>query len=131
MNGVPEIRPELPDATVLAVDRTRLAFERTLLAWVRTATGLITFGFSVYKFFQYQQAAGVQPPRHLISTREFAIIMMGIGLIMLLLATLEHSTNIRRLRRQYGNVPRSLAGVVAALMSILGMLGLLAAVLHQ
>ena len=43
----------LPDATKLAVERTRLAYERTLMAWVRTSTSLISFGFTIYKFFQY------------------------------------------------------------------------------
>ncbi len=52
-----------PDATRLAVDRTRLAFERTMMAWVRTATSLITFGFTVYKFFQLEEGAG-EIPRH-------------------------------------------------------------------
>ena len=39
--------------TKLAVDRTRLAYERTLMAWVRTATSLISFGFTIYKFFEF------------------------------------------------------------------------------
>ena len=43
----------LPDSTVLAIERTRLAHERTLMAWVRTSTSLISFGFSIYKFFEY------------------------------------------------------------------------------
>ena len=41
-------------ATTLAFERTRIAYERTMMAWVRTATSLITFGFSVYKFFQFE-----------------------------------------------------------------------------
>ena len=44
---------ELDVSTRLAYDRTRLAYENTMMAWVRTATSLITFGFSVYKFFQF------------------------------------------------------------------------------
>jgi putative membrane protein len=44
-----------PDATELAVDRTWLAYERTLMAWVRTATSMISFGFSIYKFFQFEK----------------------------------------------------------------------------
>ena len=28
-----------------------LAYERTMLAWIRTAVSLITFGFTLYKFF--------------------------------------------------------------------------------
>jgi putative membrane protein len=41
-------------AILLAYDRTRLACERTMLACVRTATALISFGFSIYSFFQFQ-----------------------------------------------------------------------------
>jgi Domain of unknown function (DUF202) len=40
--------------TRLAVERTRLAYERTLMAWVRTATALISFGFTIYKFFEFE-----------------------------------------------------------------------------
>lgn len=40
-------------STILAVDRTRLAHDRTLMAWVRTSASLISFGFTIYKFFQY------------------------------------------------------------------------------
>ena len=41
--------------TALAIERTRLAHERTLMAWVRTATSLISFGFTIYKGFDYLQ----------------------------------------------------------------------------
>jgi putative membrane protein len=65
--------------TVLAEERTDLAFqrtiiaaERTLMAWIRTALSMIGFGFTIYKFFQYQAeeiAAGnirrPQAPRNL------------------------------------------------------------------
>src|SRR4030095_4895232 len=37
----------------LAVQRTFLAHERTLMAWVRTSASLISFGFTIYKFFAY------------------------------------------------------------------------------
>ena len=43
----------LDTATELSVDRTRLAHERTLMAWVRTATSLLSFGFTIHKFFEY------------------------------------------------------------------------------
>ena len=60
-----------PDtATELAFDRTRAAYERTMMAWIRTATSLITFGFTIYKFFQIeapdrgQQNRLIGPRRH-------------------------------------------------------------------
>jgi putative membrane protein len=121
-----------PDPNQLATDRTRLAYERTLLAWIRTATGLITFGFSIYKFFDLQHAAmGVALPARLFGAREFAILSIAIGLAALGLATLEHSLHIRRLRTLNVQVPRSLAGVFAALISIFGVVGLLAAIFRQ
>ena len=42
------------ERTNLAVHRTIIASERTLMAWIRTAISMIGFGFSIYKFFQYQ-----------------------------------------------------------------------------
>lgn len=44
-------------STKLAVDRTRMAYDRTMMSWIRTATSLITFGFSIYKFFQIEVGA--------------------------------------------------------------------------
>lgn len=55
----------------LAFDRTRAAYERTMIAWIRTATSLITFGFSIYKFFQIEAPPSGQPNR-LIGPRGFA-----------------------------------------------------------
>ena len=46
--------------TRLAYERTFLAHERTLMAWVRTAGSLITFGSSIYKFFQLGRDEGKQ-----------------------------------------------------------------------
>jgi hypothetical protein len=43
----------LDSSTALALERTRLAHERRLMAWVRTATSLISFGFTIYKAFEY------------------------------------------------------------------------------
>jgi putative membrane protein len=122
----------LPDATRLAVDRTRLAHERTLMAWVRTATSLISFGFTLYKFFQYlrdsKQLAG-DPGA--LGARGFALIMIVIGLTALLLATVEHRRNLRALRAQYGDtVSYSLATIIAGLIAGLGVLGLLAVLFH-
>jgi hypothetical protein len=74
---------ELSTSTKLAIDRTRLAHERTLMAWVRTATSLISFGFTVYKFFQYLQESQGVAVKGAIGPREFAALMIGIGITAL------------------------------------------------
>jgi putative membrane protein len=122
----------LPDATELALDRTHLAHERTLMAWVRTAVSLISFGFTIYKFFQYmrEQQPG-QQVRHLLGPREFAIIMIAIGVVSLLLATLQNWHSRKRLKERYHETPNSLATVIAALISLLGILALIAVIFRQ
>jgi putative membrane protein len=126
----PHGTPPLDRSTQLAFERTRIAYERTMMAWIRTGTSLITFGFSIYKLLQLEGLGHPQPGR-LIGPREFAFMLVSIGLISLLLATIEHRQNIRTLGAQYAGRQRSLAVLVAALVSILGILALLAMFFRQ
>jgi putative membrane protein len=120
------------DATQLAVERTRLAHERTLMAWVRTATSLISFGFTIYKFFQYlHEASPGSHPARLLGSREFALLMIFIGLVTLVIAALEHRHSMQRLRAQGAAVPYSLALVLAVLIAGLGVLGLCIVIFRQ
>ena len=123
---------EEPTSTQLALERTILSHERTLMAWVRTAISLITFGFAIYKFFQLELELENHPRLHdVIGPRQFAVLMISIGLFSLMLATIEYRVYRNGLRRRYpGTRPLSLAGVVAALVSFLGLLAL-AAVLFR
>jgi putative membrane protein len=122
--------PELDTSTRLAFERTRASFERTMMSWIRTATSLITFGFSVYKFFQLEVPAS-KSGKHLVGPREFALILVSIGLVSLVLATFEYRQNIRALGGQYGGSPRSLAVLMAALISLLGIVALILMILRQ
>jgi len=71
--------------------RTILSEERTLMSWIRTATSLITFGFSIYKFFQLELGSPVRPRTHqVIGAREFAMIMIAIGVCALVIATVQN-----------------------------------------
>jgi putative membrane protein len=98
----------LSDSTRLAIDRTRLAHERTLMAWVRTSTSLISFGFTIYKFFQYLQDSADRPvPDRLIGPTQYAMLMIALGVIALAIASLEHRRSLQELQRQYGDLPRS------------------------
>jgi putative membrane protein len=130
MTGVPVAN--LPDQTKLSVDRTRLSHDRTLMSWVRTSTSLISFGFSIYKFFQYLRDSGGPAARGAaIGPRGLALILIGIGVGSLVVATIEHRRDIRALREQYGVlVPRSLATVTAGLIAGLGLFLFFAVILR-
>ena len=122
--------PDLSTSTKLAIQRTRLAYERTLMAWVRTAASLISFGFTIYKFFQIEIGKG-EPGKYLVGPREFAMIMIGIGLISLVMATIQHRQDRDALKATDAEVPRSMAAVLAGLIAILGIVAFVAVVFHQ
>lgn len=121
---------QLDVATKLAIDRTRVAYDRTMMAWIRTATSLISFGFGIYKFFQLDMRGGSQD-HHPIGPREFALLMVAAGLISLLLGTVDHLKNMRSLRRQDSDLPRSRTGVLAAVLSTVGIVALIAVAFRQ
>jgi inner membrane protein YidH len=113
--------------TDLAIERTILAHERTLMAWVRTATSLISFGFTIYKFFDYLRDSNqlASAPRHLFGPRAFATGMIAVGLIALVLAILEHHRSRALLAAGGARMHRSLALVVAVFVAALGIGGLI------
>ena len=118
-------------STILATDRTRLAHDRTLMAWVRTATSLISFGFTIYKFFQYLNEKQPARPEGILGPRQYALLMIAIGIVALLLATLQHRRDMVVLRKHHPEVPYSLATVLAGLISLLGMVALIAVIFRQ
>ena len=123
------LRAPVPnESTLLAVDRTRLAHERTLMAWVRTATSMISFGFTIYKFLAAQPAheRRFSFMERLLDARNFAVVMISVGLVGLFLAALENRREMARLRETYGRerIPQSNAMRVAILVAIFGFFAL-------
>lgn len=123
--------PIAPNSNQMAADRTWLAHERTLMAWVRTSASMISFGFTIYKFFQFDSAKESPARRGLLTPRDFAMMLVSIGLISLLLATVAHHRDVRGLESSMGHRRRSLAEVVAILMSVFGIVVLLAALFRS
>jgi putative membrane protein len=123
---MPPTFEKLDTTTRFAADRTFLAYERTMMAWVRTATSMISFGFTIYKFFQLELADRPAVDR-MIGPRGFALILIAIGLGSLALAFIEHRQSLRLMRTTYGGdvIRRSIAGVVGALVAGLGTLAIL------
>jgi len=128
MNDPVAADPKRSDvATTLAFERTRIAYERTMMAWIRTATSLITFGFAVYKFFQFELREAPEIPM-LIGPRGFGMTLICIGLLSLLLGAFEHGRDMTALRRQYVDMPRSPSGVTAIVLGALGVCALVAVI---
>jgi len=108
-----------------------LAPDRTLMAWVRTSTSLISFGFTIYKFFQYLHDQNAAPHDRLLGPRQYALLMISVGIVALIFATVQHRRDMKALRAAHPEIPYSLVTLLAALMSLLGILALLAVIFRQ
>ena len=78
---------------LLALGGTAFISERTLMAWMRTSVSLITFGFSITKFFEYleQQQQGAQS---VDGPYQLGIALILLGTLTLVPAVVE---NLHRL----------------------------------
>ena len=130
MDGVSEVKGAgVPDALQLAMERTYLAQERSMMAWIRTATSLITFGLAYYKFFMYLHELGTTKPlHHFLAPRTFGMMMIGIGVFSLAIATVQHRQQLKKLKREYAEMPWSVSVYAAGLISIVGICAFLEAI---
>lgn len=122
-------KPPRPDQLQLALERTLLAHERTLMAWIRTGLSLTTFGFTLYKFFEFLHEH--EPDRYqqqALGARTFGRVMIVIGIVTLVVAALQHRHSMNVLRAHYPEAPRSLAILLAVLLAALGILALIATI---
>lgn len=118
------------ESTALATERTWMAHERTLMAWVRTATSMISFAFTIYKFFQFDVGRGAPITRGFFTPRAFAIALVTIAMAALCLAVVSHRKETRNLTLHTGP-RRSMAEIVAGLVSAFGLMVLLSAIFHD
>jgi putative membrane protein len=114
----------MDENTRLAIQRNQLACERTLMAWIRTAFSMISFGFTIGKFFEYLEkkphsGSGLYEG-HLLPK---ALVLLG--LVSLVIGVWEFRHSMLRLGAQSG-VPFRVApvGVIATLVALIGLVTL-------
>jgi hypothetical protein len=86
----------------------------------------------VQQFFRIARA-GVPDSGGIIGPHAFGLSMISIGLVALILATLQHRWDMTALQQRYpGKEPyRDNAGILAALVGLLGILGFLSMLFHS
>jgi putative membrane protein len=109
------------ERTDLAFQRTILASERTLMAWIRTAISMIGFGFTIYKFFQYQAeeiAAGtVRRPQ---APRNLGMTLIALGTLGLSAAAWQHRRFLNDIGATQNRHVWSISFVVAIAVILIG-----------
>jgi len=125
-----EHRTDLSDTrTDLSYQRTALSYERTLMSWVRTATSMISFGFTIYKFFEEVQKT--KSPSLIFTPRIVGLFMISFGFLGLLFAQIQHHIAYKKLKDDYPKIQKSLSSVLGMLMLVFGLLLFLAALFRQ
>ena len=121
------------DRTHMAVSRTVAAYDRTLMAWVRTCVSLISFGFTIYKFFQTFAEKGVEHALGFFGPRQMGILMISIGLTTLLMATVQNYIELKKLKKANPDfrIPFSISKILAILIILLAMFLLFLALIKE
>jgi putative membrane protein len=109
------------ERTDLALQRTIMASERTLMAWVRTAISMIGFGFSIYKFFQYQAeeiaAGNIRRPQ---APRNLGLTLIALGTLGLSAAAWQHRRFLNEIGVSQHRHVWSVSFVVAIAVILIG-----------
>lgn len=98
------------------------------MAWTRTATSLISFGFTIYTFFSKERGTVPESPLNYVT---FSMMMMSTGLVSLALATYRYHTDMAKLRDGFGAEPRRTAEMIAAVIALLGFLGVVTVIVRS
>jgi putative membrane protein len=113
------------ERTNLAYERSRLAADRTLMAWMRTSLSMISFGFTIFKFFQYLKESGAFSGFASQRPRNFGSALVIAGTVLLGFAVVEYISFINRLNKEGGRrFHVSTAFVAAFLLSFMGLIAL-------
>ena len=113
------------DATDMAVERTIMAADRSLMAWVRTGLSLISFGFTIYKFIEYQQQNLNAEGKAVVSfssPRVFGLLMIGLGILSLILGSIENVSTVNSYRKDYKFSRTRYSLIISAIITVIGII---------
>src|SRR5271168_1555826 len=109
------------ERTDLAYQRTIIAAERTLMAWIRTALSMIGFGFTIYKFFQYQAeeiaAGNIRRPQ---APRNLGLSLIALGTLALIAAAWQHRNFLKDIEATKTRHRWSISFIVAMAVILIG-----------
>ncbi len=96
----PDVATELSmRRTGMSFQRTRMSADRTLMSVIRTSLSLISFGFTIFHLISgLAQSNVIHVGEH--AARNFGIVLVGLGIIMLIVGIIYHLQFMIGLRQE-------------------------------
>jgi len=128
--------------TGMAFQRTRLSADGTLMSVIRTSLSLISFGFTIYQFFQRLLKDGSLESGASHAARNFGRSLVWLGVGMLIIGIIYHVQfmmglrNERRRMKLDGAIfgesrfPASFTLVIAILLLLIGLAAIVSVTFH-
>jgi putative membrane protein len=128
--------------TGMAFQRTRMSADNTLMSVMRTSLSLISFGFTIYQFFQKLKSQDVLNGSGNGHVRNFGTTLVALGIGMLILGIVYHLQFMMGLRQERkammaagivhgeSKFPPSLTLITAMLLLVIGIMAILSMVFH-
>jgi uncharacterized membrane protein YidH (DUF202 family) len=82
-------------------EKYRIVLERLQLNWLQWNITCMLLGFGIYKFYYSRLISGADPIGTTINGWHIGIVLISVGLISLLAATIQHKTNVTKLKLQF------------------------------
>ncbi|WP_245282241.1 DUF202 domain-containing protein [Rhizobium sp. LC145] len=84
--------------TGMSFQRTRMSADRTLMSVMRTSLSLISFGFTIFQFFEKMRDSGTIT--HGAAPRNFGMTLVLLGTVMLVVGIIYHVQFMAGLRHE-------------------------------
>lgn len=97
----------------ITLERLRIALEKLQLARAKVCITFIVLGFTFYKFFYARIEAGKRPLMEFPNGRHVGIILIGVGLVSLLLGTIQHRISLADLKQTYKEMVYSVSLILS------------------
>lgn len=113
------------DKELITLERFRIAAEKMQLSWIARSITTSALGFTVYRLLEDEEKNGLSNSVLSVSPSEVGLIMLLIGFVGLVWATLQHKATNEKVRRQYTvyqEMPTSISLVISYAIIIVTLL---------
>jgi uncharacterized membrane protein YidH (DUF202 family) len=113
------------EKNVFNLEKYRIILERLQQNWLQWNVTCLLLGFGIYRFYYSRIVAGADPIGTTLNGWHIGIVMISVGTISLLAATIQHTINVRKLKLQFEAMQYSLSLRVSYFMLVFSVFMLL------